>query len=227
MAESHSQSASTTFAVSYALVFLIFGSLFYIAPSVARPISISGSSSLWDWLVVVSILASSWSLWLMMVRQRCLRGLGVWRLLRANLGAVSVFFLITAAAFVLSAVKLDLVIPPESNLMDNSNVSLIAVYSRIPILSHPVLLYVLITALSYKIVQSPLHFRKGILAGGLMVFLYYFIMYACGALYGELMYDILVSPEETHVMIMFVYWLPTVLFALVAYVAYSVAFNSD
>lgn len=227
MTESNRQSASTTFAVSYALVFLIFGSLYYIAPSVTRPISISGSPSLWDWLVVVSILASSWSLWLMMVRQRCLRGLGVWRLLRANLGAVSVFFLITAAAFVISALKLDLVIPPESNLMDNSNVSLIAVYSRIPILSHPVLLYVLITALSYKIVQSPLHFRKGVLAGGLMVFLYYFIMYACGALYGELMYDLLVSPEETHVMIMFVYWLPTALFALVAYVAYSVAFNSD
>jgi hypothetical protein len=227
MTESHRQSASTTFVVSYALVFIIFGSLFYIAPSVTRPISISESSSLWDWLVIVSILASSWSLWLMMVRQRCLRGLGVWRLLRANLGAVSVFFLITAAAFVISALKLDLVIPPESNLMDNSNVSLIAVYSRIPILSHPVLLYVLITALSYKIVQSPLHFRKGILAGGLMIFLYYFIMYTCGALYGELMYDLLVSPEETHVMIMFVFWLPTVLFALVAYVAYSVAFNTD
>ena len=213
--------------VSYALVFLIFGSLYYIAPSVTRTISISGKSSLWDWLVVVSIMASSWSLWLMMVRQRCLRGLGVWRLLRENLGAVSVFFLITAAAFVLSAVKLDLAIPPESNLMDSSNVSLIAVYSRIPILSHPVLLYVLITALSYKIVQGPLHFRKGILAGGLIVFLYYFIMYACGALYGELMHDLLVSPEETHVMLMFVYWLPTVLFALVAYIAYSVAFDSD
>jgi hypothetical protein len=213
--------------VNYVLAFLAFGSLFYLAPTVTRPINVSDGSRLWDWLVIVSILASSWSLWLLMVRQRCSHGLGLWRLLRINLGAVSVFFVISATMFVLSAIKLDIVIPPESNLMDTRNVSLIAIYSRIPILSHPVSLYILITALAYRVVQSPLHFRKGVLVGGLLLFIYYFIMYACGAHYGELILDLLINPGETHVLIMFIYWLPTMVFAVVAYVTYAITFGSD
>jgi hypothetical protein len=227
MTETQLKSTSGALALNYVVVFLLFGGLFYVAPSVAKPITVSEGSSLWDWLVVVSILASSWALWLIMIRQRCSQGFGLWRLLRANLGAVSIFFIVTAAAFVISAIKLDLVTPPESDLVDTNNVSLIAIYSRIPILSHPVLLYVLITALSYGVVRNPLHLRRGIIAGGLIVFLYYFIMHACGALYRELIHDLLVSPEGTHVMMMFVYWLPTVLFALVTYLAYAVAFRSD
>lgn len=227
MTGSSNQPASIGFLIHYAVVFVVFGSLFYIAPAVADPISVSEGSSLWDWLFVVSILASSWSLWLTMVRQRCIKRLGLWRLLKANLGAVSAFFLISAAIFVVSAIRLDIVIPPESNLMDNNNVSLIAIYSRVPILSHPVSLYVLITALVYKVVSGPLNSRKGVVVGGLVVFTYYFIMYACGALFSELMRDLLLRPEETHVLLMFVYWLPTVLFAIAAYIAYAVAFSPD
>ncbi len=212
---------------NYLVVFIAFGSLYYLSPAVVAPISVSENSGLWDWLFVVSILASSWSLWLRMVRQRCTLGLGLWRLLRASLGAVSVFFLISAVLYVISAVKLDLVIPQESNLMDNRNVSLIALYSRIPILSHPVSLYILITALTYKIVAGSRQFRKGVVGGGLLIFVYYFIMYGCGVLHGELLADLIVNPEETHVFIMFTYWLPTVLFALIAYVTYVVAFRSD
>jgi hypothetical protein len=227
MAGSDRQSPTNILILNYVIVFLVFGSLYYVTPSVTSPFTVSEKSSLWDWLIIVSILALTWSIWLAMVRQRCLLGLGLWRLLGANLGAASIGFVISAAAFVISAVNLDLALPPESNLMDSNNASLIAVYSRIPILSHPLALYILITTLTYKLVESPTHFRKGILTGGLLMFLYYFMMYAGGLYYRELLHDLLVNPEGTHVLIMFVYWIPTVLAALAAYIAYAIAFKAE
>ena len=227
MAESERQSPTNMLILNYVIVFVVFGLLYYVTPSVTKPFTISDESSLWDWLTIVSILALSWSIWLAMVRQRCLHGLGLWRLLGANIGAASIGFVITAALFVLSAVSLELGLPPESNLMDTRNVSLITIYSRIPILSHPVALYILITTLTYKVVENPCHFRKGVIFGGLLIFLYYFIMYAGGLLYSELLYDLLVNPDGTHVLIMFVCWIPTVLAALAAYVAYATAFRAE
>ena len=227
MTDSKHLSRASLLVVNYAVVFLIFGSLYYLAHSTAKPFIVSNRSSLPDWLLIVSIMASTWTIWLSMVKQRCRNCLGLWRLLKTNLGAASILFVISAAIFVISAVKLDLIIPPESNLMDNRNINLVAIYCRIPILSHPILLYILITALTYKLVKSPFDFRKAILVGGLVVFIYYFTMYLCGVGFSALLTDLFVSPQKTPLLLMFIYWLPTLLFALVAYIVYSTAFNAD
>jgi len=210
---------------NYVASFVVFGALHFVIPEVTHYFRVSDSSALWDWLFIVSIISAAWTIWLSMVRQRCKQSLGIWRLLKANLAGLSIFFLISAALFVVSVITLDLKVPPESNLMNTRNVSLILVYCRLPILSHPVALYVLVTSLVYNIVCGPLDYRRGVIFGGLAIFIYYFVMYACGAVFGGLVHELLVSPDETHILIMFLYWIPTVVFALLAYVAYAFAFR--
>ncbi len=214
-------------AFSYIAVLVLFGALYYVAPSVTVPFAVTDSSALFDWLFVSSVIASTWALWLAMVRQRSVNCLGLWRLLRANLGSASIFFLISAALFVISVVKIDVVIPPESNLMDNKSVNLILNYCRLPILSHPIAIYVLVTAMTYKLVDSPNDYRRAVLIGGIVILIYYFIMYACGVTSAALLDDMLVMSGGARWMLMFIYWVPTVLFALAAYIAYSLAFKSD
>lgn len=225
MSNARGTGSSPMTAVNYVVSFAVFGMLYFVAPQVTQYFVVSPGSAFWDWLFFVSIVAAAWSLWIAMVRQRCKQSLGIWRLLKANLASLSVFFLISAGLFVASVITLELKIPPESNLMNTRNASLILVYCRLPILSHPVALYVLVTSLVYSIVCGPLDYRKGILFGGLAVVLYYFVMYACGSVFAELVHRLLVSPEETHLLIMFLYWIPTVLFALMAYTAYAFAFR--
>jgi hypothetical protein len=214
-------------AFSYIAVLVLFGALYYVAPSVVAPFVVTDSSALFDWLFVSSVIASTWALWLAMVRQRSVNCYGLWRLLRANLGSASIFFLISATLFVISVVKIDVVIPPESNLMDNKSVNLILNYCRLPILSHPIAIYVLVTAMTYKLVNSPNDYRRAVLIGGIVILVYYFIMYACGVTSSALLDDMLVMSGGARWMLMFIYWVPTALFALAAYVAYSLAFKSD
>jgi len=227
MTEPSRKSVGSILAANYAVAFILFGALHFLAPSVAANFAISSASALFDWLMMVSVMASSWAIWLVMVRQRCVNGLGLWRLLKADLGAASIFFVITAVLFVIVAIKLDIAIPPESDLMDNTGVSQIITYCRMPILSHPVALYILITALTFKIVRSPHDFRRAILIGGLLIFTYYFMMYACGAVFAGLLRNLLVFPEETHLLMMFIFWLPTLLFTLAAYIVYSSTVSTD
>ncbi len=214
-------------AFSYIAVLVLFGALYYVAPSVVAPFVVTDSSALFDWLFVSSVIASTWALWLAMVRQRSVNCYGLWRLLRANLGSASIFFLISATLFVISVVKIDVVIPPESNLMDNKSVNLILNYCRLPILSHPIAIYVLVTAMTYKLVDSPNDYRRAVLIGSIVILVYYFIMYACGVTSSALLDDMLVMSGGARWMLMFIYWVPTALFALAAYVAYSLAFKSD
>jgi len=227
MAELSRKPAGSILAVNYIVAFVLFGALHFVAPSVTANFRVSASSELADWLVTASVMASSWAIWLIMVRQRCVNGLGLWRLLRADLGAATIFFVVTVAVFVFAATKLNVVLPPESNLINNRSVHQIVTYCRLPILSHPVALYILLTALAFKIVRTPQDFRRGIVIGGLIVFVYFFIMYACGMLFSELLSEVLVTPGGSHLLMMFVYWLPTLLFVLAAYVAYSYAVKTE
>ncbi|MFH1892297.1 MAG: hypothetical protein ABIK83_06395 [Candidatus Zixiibacteriota bacterium] len=227
MTEPSRKSVGSILAANYAVAFILFGSLHFLAPSVTANFAISSESAMFDWLMIVSVMASSWAVWLVMVRQRCVNGLGLWRLLRADLGAASIFFLITAVLFAIAAIKLDIAIPPQSNLIDNKGVSQIVNYCRMPILSHPIALYILITVLTYKIVRKPDDYRRAILIGGLLIFTYYFMMYACGAVFAELLRNLLVFPDRTHLLMMFIFWLPTLLFVLAAYIVYSSAVSTD
>ena len=214
-------------AFNYIAVLVLFGALYYVAPSVVAPFAVTDSSALFDWLFVSSVIASTWALWLSMVRQRSNNCYGLWRLLKANLSSASVFFMISAILFVISVVKIDVVIPPESNLMDNKSIHLILNYCRMPILSHPIAIYVLVTAMTFKLVDSPHDYRKAVLYGSIVILIYYFIMYACGLASSALLNDMLVISGGARWMLMFIYWIPTVLFAFAAYVAYSLAFKSD
>lgn len=227
MAELSRKPAGLILAVNYVVAFILFGSLHYIAPSVTANFRVSPSSELADWLVTASVMASSWAIWLTMVRQRCINSLGLWRLIRANLGAASILFLVTALMFILAAININIALPPASNLINNRSVHQMVTYCRIPILSHPVALYILLTALAYKVVRTPSDFRRAVIIGGLIVFVYYFIMYACGTLFSELLNEMLVTPGGSHLLMMFVYWLPTLVFVLAAYVAYSYAVKTD
>lgn len=225
MAADPQKPALPILAVNYVVVFVLFGAMHFVAPAVTLPVVVTENSALFDWLLVTSIIASTWSIWLAMVQQRCVGKLGLWRLLRANLGVASIYGVITAGLFIAAAAKLDIVIPPESNLIDNRGVSQIVNFCRIPIISHPLALYMMVTALTYKVVCHPTDFRRGIYAGGIVLFVYYFFMYALGAIFSELLKDLLVSPGETHLTMMFIYWLPTVIFAVAAYVIYYMAFS--
>ena len=80
--------AGSILAVNYVVALVLFGSLHFVAPSVTANFRVSASSELADWLMTASVMASTWAIWLIMVRQRCVNNLGLWRLLRADLGAV-------------------------------------------------------------------------------------------------------------------------------------------
>jgi hypothetical protein len=209
--------------LNYVAVLLLFGVLHAVTPAVTAPFAVSADSAFWDWMFVVSVLASSWALWLSMVRQRSRQSLGLWRILKENLGSASIFFLITAMVFVLSATSLELVIPAESTLIDGRNTAQIVTFCRVPILSHPLALYILITACAYKIVRTSGDYRKGVLSAGIVLLVYFFVMYGCMLSFKTLLHDLLVHPNDTHILIMFIFWIPTFVFAAVAYVIYVLA----
>jgi hypothetical protein len=227
MATSESGSIKAIAITNYVAVFVLFGGLHFLFPQASEPFIVQYSSGLFDWLLFTSILASTWSLWLVMSRQRCYEFLGIWTMLRVNLGLALAFFLISAAIFVISAIQRDIPLPAGSNLMDTHSVKLIVNYCRLPILSHPVALYILGTAMTYKLISGPNDFRRATLVGGIVLFAYYFLMYAAGVVSSDLLRETLATANGTKWLMIFIYWMPTVLISFAAYIAYALAFRRD
>ncbi len=137
----------------------------------------------------------------------------------ASLGLV--VFVLQIMLFVLSERSVDMELPSESNLFDTDVAGQIATFSRMPIVSHFVAMFLFLGAYCSRTVGAGDNIYKSVAIG-----LVYYSVYVClfigiNIWWHSYMYDLLLPPNEINLIMLFVHWIPTVYFLVLTYI-YSI-----
>jgi len=137
----------------------------------------------------------------------------------ASLGIV--VFVFQIMLFVLAEISINMELPADSNLLSTEVAGQVATFSRMPIISHFVAIFLFLGAYCSKVVGPGENIYKSVAFGLIYYAVYICLFIGINIWWHSYMYDLLLPPNEINFFMLFLHWIPTVYFLVLTYI-YSI-----
>jgi hypothetical protein len=146
------------------------------------------------------------------------KALAFQRILLCGAPRALVIFILQLATLVAFEISSKISIPDVSNLYNADLASQVSAFSRIPILSHFVAIYLFLGTYIARSV-TPGGKRLSVILIGLAFYLPYLAGFViCHTLWQSTLMTFLVPPHKVNLFLLFVHWFPTVYFLMLTYI---------
>jgi len=207
------------------IIFLVWGIILFGALIFTRFVTpfakVTEGINYYEQALYALILAPYPAFLVYWTNRRCENPLAFRRLLLEVAPKILIIFTLQILAFVLFEILGKINLPVGSQLYDISLAKQISTYSRIPLLSHFIGMFLFLAAYISK-TAAPGAKPAPIMAFGLLFYLPYLVGFVlCHMLWKSYLLSLLLPPNKVNLFLLFVHWLPTVYFLALTY-TYSV-----
>jgi len=152
------------------------------------------------------------------ISKKCDQALAFQRILLCGAAKALVVFLFQIVAFIAFEISTEISVPGVSNLYNADLARQVSAFSRIPILSHFVAIYLFLGVYVSRTVTPGGRQMSAVLIG-----LIYYIPYLVGFVFCHILWQstlmtFLVPPHKVNLILLFAHWFPTIYFLILTYI---------